>query len=130
MDRAKAHEGRPPEASTRARLSDLGVSYDQSSKWQQLAAVAEELRGCACLPKPSTAGIHGPRTSALISSLFAPPAAQHQQLDQLILGQIVHQALAGVGNVDLVLVAPKAWLPWSPWSENTSRMLAACLVWW
>jgi hypothetical protein len=35
-------KGRPKKGSTDTRLSDLGVSEDQSSRWQQLADVLEE----------------------------------------------------------------------------------------
>jgi hypothetical protein len=37
---------------------------------------------------------------------------------------------AGIGHIDLVLVPPKAWLPWSRWSEKYVADLAAWLVWW
>lgn len=51
--------GRPEKSSTDTRISDLGVSYDQSSKWQQLAAVPEEDFEAALSgpDKPSTTGI-------------------------------------------------------------------------
>lgn len=39
--RVSSENGRPTEASTRARLSDLGITRDQSSKWQALAEVPE-----------------------------------------------------------------------------------------
>jgi hypothetical protein len=105
---------------TRARVSggktlgEMGISYDQSHRWQQLAAVPEDQFEAALAgPKPSTTGIIEAQTSAR-PSVRLPlrrSAPQHQQLDQLILGHAVHQALAGVGHIDLVLVPPKPWLP-------------------
>ena len=35
--------GRPKIASTNTGLSDVGISYDQSSRWQKRAAVSEEI---------------------------------------------------------------------------------------
>jgi hypothetical protein len=35
--------GRSKKASTDTRLSDVGISYDQFSRWQKLAAVPEEI---------------------------------------------------------------------------------------
>src|SRR3954464_5379765 len=35
-------KGRPGKASSATMLSDLGISYDQSSNWQQLADVPED----------------------------------------------------------------------------------------
>jgi hypothetical protein len=40
--RASAEKGRPKEASNGTMLSDLGITWDQSSKWQALAEVPEE----------------------------------------------------------------------------------------
>jgi hypothetical protein len=34
--------GRPEKRSSATTISDLGISKDQSSKWQQLAAVSDE----------------------------------------------------------------------------------------
>ena len=36
-------DGRPKNASTNTGLSDVGISYDQSSRWQKRAAVSEEI---------------------------------------------------------------------------------------
>jgi hypothetical protein len=36
-------DGRPKNASTKTGLSDVGISYDQSSRWQKRAAVSEEI---------------------------------------------------------------------------------------
>jgi hypothetical protein len=36
-------DGRPKNASTNTRLSDVRISYDQSSRWQKRAAVSEEI---------------------------------------------------------------------------------------
>jgi hypothetical protein len=38
-ERADAKNGRPKEASTETRLSDLGITPNQSSKWQKLAVI-------------------------------------------------------------------------------------------
>jgi hypothetical protein len=51
-------KGRPGKASTSTRLSDLGISHDQSSTWQKLAGVPEDLFEQALVePRPSTGGI-------------------------------------------------------------------------
>jgi hypothetical protein len=49
-----------PRASA-SKLSDLGISKNQSAKWQQLAAVPEdEFEAALAWPKPSTTGVVGP----------------------------------------------------------------------
>lgn len=50
--------GRPEKASPATTLSDLGVSRDQSSKWQKLASIAEDdFEASLAKPKASTTGI-------------------------------------------------------------------------
>jgi hypothetical protein len=41
-ERRNASEGRPTEASTDARLSDWGISWDQSSKWQRVGSLPDD----------------------------------------------------------------------------------------
>ena len=40
---AAKRDGRPKNASTDTGLSDVDISYDQSSRWQKLAAISEEI---------------------------------------------------------------------------------------
>jgi hypothetical protein len=40
---AAQRDGRPKNASTDTGLSDLDISYDQSPRWQKLAAVPEAI---------------------------------------------------------------------------------------
>ena len=60
MDRATAEQGRPPKASSATTLSSLGLSRDQSAKWQRLANVPDDQFEAALRDptiKPSTTGI-------------------------------------------------------------------------
>jgi hypothetical protein len=60
-DNAGAHRGQPKRSSSgTTTLSDLGITRDQSSKWQQLAEVPErefEKAVSSSGPKPTTEGI-------------------------------------------------------------------------
>jgi hypothetical protein len=52
--------GRPEKASTATRLSDLGITYDQSSQWQKLGAMSQKDFDCAIgtsVKPPSTKGV-------------------------------------------------------------------------
>jgi hypothetical protein len=50
---AAKRDGRPKNASTGTGLSDVDISYDQSSRWQKLAAVPEEISSARCREKPA-----------------------------------------------------------------------------
>ena len=57
---AAKRDGRPKKASTDAGLSDVGISFDQFSRWQKLAAVPEEIFERQVQDKthmPTTAGL-------------------------------------------------------------------------
>jgi hypothetical protein len=59
-EREAEGDGRPKKASTDTRLSDVGISYDQSSPRQKLAAVPEEIFEHAVQDNthmPTTAGL-------------------------------------------------------------------------
>ena len=58
---AAKRDGRPKNASTDTGLSDVDISYDQSSRWQKLAAVPEEIFERQVQDKS-----HMPTTSGLI----------------------------------------------------------------
>jgi hypothetical protein len=75
-DREKAKGGRPAETPTLALgvlpLSDLGITHNQSSQWQKLAAVPEDLFEAALVEPgspPSTTGI-----IARYDAVTRPPA--------------------------------------------------------
>jgi hypothetical protein len=59
QDTERAGKGRPPKMSCATTLSDLGISRDQSARWQQLADVPEDqFEATFSRPgKPSTNGI-------------------------------------------------------------------------
>jgi hypothetical protein len=46
-------DGQPKNASTGTGLSDVDISYDQSSRWQKFAAVPEEISSARCREKPT-----------------------------------------------------------------------------
>jgi hypothetical protein len=48
---AAQRDGRPKNASTDTGLSDVDISYDQSSRWQKFAAVPEEISSARCREK-------------------------------------------------------------------------------
>jgi hypothetical protein len=48
---AAKRDGRPKNASTGTGLSDVDISYDQSSRWQKFAAVPEEISSARCREK-------------------------------------------------------------------------------
>jgi hypothetical protein len=50
---AAKRDGRPKNASTGTGLSDVDISYDQSSRWQKFAAVPEEISSARCREKPT-----------------------------------------------------------------------------
>jgi hypothetical protein len=50
---AAKRDGRPKTASTGTGLSDVDISYDQSSRWQKFAAVPEEISSARCREKPT-----------------------------------------------------------------------------
>ena len=50
---AAKRDGRPKNASTGTGLSDVDISYDQSSRWQKFAAVPEEISSARCREKPA-----------------------------------------------------------------------------
>ena len=59
-EREAESDGRPKKASTDTRLSDVGISYDQSSPRQKLAAVPKEIFEHAVQDNthmPTTAGV-------------------------------------------------------------------------
>jgi hypothetical protein len=60
VDRAKRGDGNSQTMLGRSTLTDLGVTRDQSSRWQKLADVAQEQFEAALagpIQKPSTSGI-------------------------------------------------------------------------
>jgi hypothetical protein len=53
---AAKRDGRPKNASTDTGLSDVDISYDQSPRWQKLAAVPEEIFEREVQKKPTATG--------------------------------------------------------------------------
>ena len=81
---AAKRDGRPRNASTGTRLSDVDICYDQSSRWQKFAAVPEEISSarcrekpavCRCLVTPISQSCSRKRTSAAAAGMSAlcPP---------------------------------------------------------
>jgi|SRR6516225_4061392 hypothetical protein len=67
--------GSPTKVSLAGTLSDLGISRNQSSRWQKLASIPEEFEQTfAGADRPSTTRILSPRTSN-------PDAAEMAQYD-------------------------------------------------
>ena len=73
MDRAQATDGRPNKASSGATLSSLGISRDQSARWQKLAGIPDEKFEAAL------AGKGRPSTTSILNSQKTPvePMDEH-----------------------------------------------------
>jgi hypothetical protein len=64
---------RPEKASDATRLSDLGITYDQSSQWQKLARVPDDQLELAL------AGQERSTTNGIINAAFPPEPSQWQK---------------------------------------------------
>ena len=79
-EQTAAKRGRPKNASTGTGLSDVDISYDQSSRWQKFAAVPEEISStrrrekptvCRRLATPISQSCSRKRTSAAAAGMSA-----------------------------------------------------------
>jgi hypothetical protein len=73
-ERRNASKGRPTEASSDTRLSDWGISWDQSSKWQRVASLSDNEFEAALNDGASISDVVEPVTNG--SSARARPDAE------------------------------------------------------
>jgi hypothetical protein len=100
---AAKRDGRPKNASTGTGLSDVDISYDQSSRWQKLAAVPEEISSARCREKPTVCRLVTPisqncarkRTSAAPAGMSALWPQADLTLKHLRRERPFHQTVAG-----------------------------------